>query len=157
MPYYSVIEGEGVAGPATTVSAETTALSSCMGIVFHNPATNTAGLYHYGADTLNQPAVQNTITQMINYITPTNVYVTAPPIAANWGAPGSTKQDRNAVDLFLMKLTVDDGTTVQWMPDRTWSNYRLVNGVFTVNHAHNVGGGVQGAQLGGNAIFYGGQ
>ena len=48
MPYYSIVEGEGIAGPETVVSAITTTLLSCIGIIMRNNATNIAGLYHYG-------------------------------------------------------------------------------------------------------------
>jgi hypothetical protein len=75
MPYYSVIEGEGVAGPLNAVSAETTTLLSCIGIVFHNIAHNVAGLDHYGANTIHQPLTQNTILQMINDLQPDDVYL----------------------------------------------------------------------------------
>ena len=165
MPYYSVIEGEGVAGPLHAVTAETTTLLSCMGIVFHNTGNNRAGLYHYGANTIHLPFYQNTIIAMFNDIQPTDVYVTAPPVASaanNW--VGSTMADQNQVDLFLLML----GANVQWMPPRVWSNYVRLHGNLAVNQPINVGGGTRryidmatqmpspnGRPMG-NTTFYGG-
>ncbi|WP_137176890.1 hypothetical protein [Roseomonas sp. AR75] len=167
MPYYKLIEGEGIAGPFPAVTAETTALYSCMGIVFRNTGTNVCGLYHYGANTLHHVFVQNTILQMLNDIQPTDVYITAPPlVSASSNGQGSTNFDRNQVDLFLVQHAMG---MVTWQGDRTFANYVQGYAGFSLNQGVNLGGGTRrsiematqmpspnGRTMGGVATFYGG-
>jgi hypothetical protein len=167
MPYYSLIEGEGVAGPINAVSATTTALLSCMGIVFRN--NNCAGLYHYPALALHEALVQGTILNMINDIQPTQVFITAPAVQPDFSPlPGSSQADRNAVSAFLVQHAVGALGAVRWMPDRTRANYEFVNGSFVLNQqsaASETRRSIamatqrpkpQGRWMGGNTIFYGG-
>lgn len=171
MPYYSVKEGEGVAGPLPVVSAGTTGLDSCMGIVFYSSHHRVAGLYHYGANTIKQELTRKTILQMINDLQPDNVYVTAPPVArlSERSGMGSTVADRRAVDKFLTKHAGMAGASVEWMRDQTWSNYGAVDGRFVVNRSELADNETRrtismatqmptpnGRQIGGNTAFYGG-
>jgi hypothetical protein len=170
MPYYSVVEGEGIAGPVTVVSAETTALSSCMGLVFYNPSRAFAGLYHCGAGTLHEPLVQTTILAMINDLQPERIYLTG--AARTHAGTGSTRDEKNDIEVFFYEHASAAG--LKWMPDRTFSNYRLVDGNFAVNDGNDVGDGVRppsilmatqlptargrsvARNIHGNIMFYGG-
>lgn len=135
MPFYSLIEGEGVAGPLHAVAAETTTLLSCMGIVFFNADTGFAGLYHYPAQRLCDALTQNTIVQMINDLDPTHIYVTAAPLACSSNTfVGSSQEDSNLMDLFLIKHA--HASERQWMAAGrrasyapAWSGGLVLNGL----------------------------
>jgi hypothetical protein len=135
MRSYSVVQDEGVASAADTVQAQTTALLSCIGIVFFCQHSWLAGMFHYGASSLYHPRVRRTIITMINDLGPSHIFLTAPPIATslNYGQ-GSTQQDRNRLDRFLGRYA--GGITRQWLPDQTWSSYGVWDGEFRVNYRH---------------------
>lgn len=130
MRYYSLIEGEGIAGPMHAVSATTTTLLSCLGIVFRNAATLHAGLYHYGANTLHDPFVQGTIMQMVNDLVPDRIYLTAPRATAARSGIGSTAADRDQLQFFFLDQGLAD---IELMPDQNAANYGIVGHNFTVN------------------------
>lgn len=162
MPYVSLIEGQGIAGPVQNVSATTTTLLSCIGIIMYNRTTHVAGLYHYGANTIHQPATINALTLMIQDINPDDIFITAPPVRPIGWEPGSTLQDRNDVDLFMI-ATAPMGA-VQWLADRRRANYVANGNAIQCNVQTTAtevdpgtiawGPGAGGRQISGNLTFY---
>ena len=103
---------------------------------------------------------------MLNDIAPTDIFVTAPPIAMGY-MPGSSQADRDDVDNFLQHHA--PLANIVWMPDRVFSNYFMVGAAFTVNTANVLGAGTRrvlematqmptlaGRQINANTTFYGG-
>lgn len=170
MPRYLVKEGEGVAGPETVVSAETTTLYSCIGIVMRNTDLHFAGLYHYPADTIESDFTQRTMRQMLNDLSPTQVFLTAPApnrVISYFG--GATATDRDAVRHFFDERLPH--ALIEWMPDNSFSTYQMIAEEFTVNNAANLLTGLrsrgvkmatkmpnhQGRRINANTMFYGGK
>jgi hypothetical protein len=134
MPHYSAIEGEGVAGPLQAVSAQTTTLLSCFGLVMYNRSNGHAGLYHFGACTLGDNFVQGTILLMLADLEPTDIHIAMPPFAADYaGQPVATISDQNRVQLFLLEHAW--AADLHWIQPARFANYGLVHGRLAVNDA----------------------
>src|SRR4051812_35080096 len=85
MDYYAVEMGEGLAGEYTTVGAVTTAMYTCMGILFLNDSSRWGGLYHYPMGRLGNPYVNPTIISMYNQLKAERVLVTPAKAVAGMG------------------------------------------------------------------------
>ena len=122
--YYSVEQGEGVAGNAYSLSATTTALSNCMGILFLDEGSTRAGLYHYGGKSLGDVRVQQTITAMMRFIAPTLIQLT-PALSdpMNPSGTGTDPSDVAKVEEFIKNEGY--GAKFEKMPPRIRANYFL--------------------------------
>ena len=126
MKHFLVDQGQGVAGYTTVVEASTTAMYSCMAILFHNHSdeADLVGLFHYGANSLHEARVMTAIIGMFNDVSPQKIYLTAPPLVGpETSGQGSTPKDRKRLHKFL--LSIAGGTTISWLPDNTRSSFVL--------------------------------
>lgn len=160
MTHYSVKKDQGVAGPESAITAETTALYTCIGIVMRNAVKKMAGLYHYGANQLehNEAPTKKNILAMINYIEPTLVYITAPPVVGTQvPGQGSGELDRIQLDAFLGAMCSVE-THIEWTKDRVKCSYHVSNGSLLLNQQSGSDPGKEikeGQQALGSVQFYG--
>ena len=133
MPHYQLIEGEGVAGPLHAVTAETTALLSCMAVVMFNKEKNIAGLYHYGANTIEKKPTENSIVNMFNDIGPQKISVSVPPIAARneFAIPKATEDDRRKLKVTLNAIALF--VPIEWIRDVRRCRYWVDKGELFVD------------------------
>jgi hypothetical protein len=128
MAYYSLEMAEGIAGDYTTVGATTTAIYSCMGILFLNATSRRGGLYYYPAKGLENPYVQPTIIAMYNQLQPNRILLT-PAKGDGRGSQGSGLDNVTKVLEFFQKL----GKQVEVQQRENVANYFWEDGRLHVN------------------------
>lgn len=136
MFYYSLDQGEGIAGLLSEVGAKTTTLFSCSGITMINEGSDLGGLYHYSCRSMSYPNVKSTLTAMLSEIAPAVIHVT--PAQAMLGV----REDVIAEDLrevvgFLKSRnpTID----VRVLHGRCFASYFRFQGSLRLNEFHPYG------------------
>lgn len=119
--YYTVEQGEGIAGGYRAIGATTTAIYSCMGIMFFNHLTTWGGLYHYPAMGLDDDRVPDTIESMIAEIRPSEIHLTPALDPMGLGLGGSDPNDVQDVVTFLQQAAPLARVVV--LPARSRANY----------------------------------
>jgi len=133
MLYYSVVQGEGIAGPLDQVGVRTTALYSCKGVTMINEMSNLGGLYHLSSGTAQHLNVKQTLASMFRWIVPSTILVT--PAEGMLGIRNDliAEEVREVVG-FLKSLDATTNVTVS--RGGSFASYFQSQGLLKFNEAH---------------------